>query len=42
MKLLAQIVDNPPQINMPDTYDTHDARIKIWQQWWEKNKDKYP
>ena len=32
MKTLAQIVDNPPQSD----------DVKVWQQWWEKNKDKYP
>jgi hypothetical protein len=42
MKVLAQIVDNPPTINIPDNAYTHDARVKAWQQWWEQNKDKYP
>jgi hypothetical protein len=32
MKTLAQIVDNPPAGN----------DVKVWQQWWEQNKDKYP
>jgi hypothetical protein len=22
--------------------EAHEARLKIWQQWWEQNKDKYP
>jgi hypothetical protein len=42
MQTLAQIVDNPPKIDLPPVSETHDARIKIWQQWWEQNKDKYP
>lgn len=42
MRILAQMVDNPPQTNLPVVNETHDARVKIWQQWWEKNKDKYP
>ena len=42
MRTLAQIVDNPPQINLPDDAEHFDARAKIWQQWWEQNKDKYP
>jgi hypothetical protein len=42
MKTLAQIADNPPQINLPDVAETFDARSKIWQQWWQQNKDKYP
>jgi hypothetical protein len=42
MRTLAQIVDNPPQIDLPDVAETFDARTKIWQQWWEQNKDKYP
>jgi hypothetical protein len=29
---LRQMVDNPPQGD----------DVKVWQQWWEKNKDKYP
>ena len=29
---LRQMVDNPPQSD----------DVKVWQQWWEKNKDKYP
>ncbi len=32
MKTLAQIVDNPPA----------SSDVKVWQQWWEQNKDKYP
>ncbi len=31
-KTLTQIVDNPPAGN----------DVKVWQQWWEQNKDKYP
>jgi hypothetical protein len=42
MRILLQIVDNPPKISIPDGSDTHDARVKIWQQWWEQNKAKYP
>jgi hypothetical protein len=42
MRTLAQIVDNSPAVNLSGTNDTRDARVKIWQQWWEKNKDKYP
>jgi hypothetical protein len=42
MRTLTQIVDNPPQVNLPDVSDTLDARSKIWQQWWQQNKDKYP
>jgi hypothetical protein len=42
MKTLAQIADNPPQINLPDVAEMFDARSKIWQQWWQQNKDKYP
>ncbi|MGD1019875.1 MAG: hypothetical protein ABSA12_11230 [Verrucomicrobiia bacterium] len=42
MRTLAQIVDDPPQINLPDDSENFDARSKIWQQWWEQNKDKYP
>jgi hypothetical protein len=42
MKTLAQILDNPPKIDIPDNAYTHDARVKAWQQWWEQNKDKYP
>jgi hypothetical protein len=42
VRILPQIVDNPPAINLQGTNDTHDARVKIWQQWWEQNKDKYP
>ncbi len=42
MQTLAQIVTNPPTTNLPGTSDTHDARVKTWQQWWEQNKDKYP
>jgi len=42
MRTLAGMVDNPPQINLPDVSETLDARSKIWQQWWEQNKDKYP
>ena len=29
---LRQMVDNPPQSD----------DVKVWQQWWEKNKNKYP
>jgi len=36
------MVDNPPQVNLPDVSDTLEARSKIWQQWWQQNKDKYP
>jgi hypothetical protein len=42
MEILPTIVDNPPIINLPAISETHDARVKAWQQWWEKNKDKYP
>jgi len=42
MRILAKMVDNPPQINLPTDNTTHDARLKIWQEWWEKNKGKYP
>lgn len=42
MRTLAQIVDNPPQVNLPDVSETLEARSKVWQQWWEQNKDKYP
>ncbi len=42
MKALSRIVDNPPKIDLPAAAETHDARIKLWQQWWEQNKDKYP
>ena len=42
MEILPTIVDNPPIINLPAISETHDARVKLWQQWWEKNKDKYP
>lgn len=42
MKTLAQIVDNPPKIDIPDNAYTYDARLHAWQQWWEQNKDKYP
>ncbi len=42
METLPQIVDNPPRVNLPPDNETHDARVKIWQQWWEQNKDKYP
>jgi hypothetical protein len=42
MQTLAQIVDNPPLTNRWESGETQDARIEIWQQWWEKNKDKYP
>jgi HEAT repeat protein len=42
METLPQIVDSPPRIDLPPDAETHDARVKIWQQWWEQNKDKYP
>lgn len=42
MRTLAGMVDNPPQVNLPDVSDTLEARSKIWQQWWQQNKDKYP
>jgi hypothetical protein len=42
MRILPQIVDNPPAINLQGTNDTHEARVKLWQQWWEQNKAKYP
>ncbi len=42
MNALAKIVDSPPKIDLPDTGETHDARVKVWQQWWEQNKNKYP
>jgi hypothetical protein len=42
MQALAQIVDNPPQVNLPVDSETLEARSKIWQRWWEQNKDKYP
>jgi hypothetical protein len=42
MRTLAQVVDNPPQVNFPAVYETLEARSKIWQQWWQQNKDKYP
>ena len=29
---LRRMVDNPP----------HGENVKVWQQWWEQNKDKYP
>ena len=41
MRILPQIVDNPPAVNLQGTNDTHEARVKIWQQWWEENKAKY-
>jgi hypothetical protein len=42
MWTLAQIVDNPPATSPLKTNLTHNARVEIWQQWWEQNKDKYP
>lgn len=42
MQTLAQIVDNPPKTDPWPSDETHDARIKAWQQWWEQNKGKYP
>jgi len=42
MRTLSQIVENPPTISVPSNNDTHAARVRIWQQWWERNKDKYP
>ena len=42
MRTLAGIVDNPPQVNLPVDSETLEARSKIWQQWWEQNKNKYP
>ena len=42
MRILPQIVDNPPNIDVPDGPDAHDAKVKVWQQWWQQNKDRYP
>jgi hypothetical protein len=42
MRALTKIVDDPPQTGLPEDSATLEARSKIWQQWWEQNKDKYP
>jgi hypothetical protein len=39
METLAQLVDNPPTIPFPSSYED---RLAAWQQWWDQNKDKYP
>jgi hypothetical protein len=36
---LRQIIKDPPDIGKELTVD---ERIKVWQRWWEQNKNKYP
>jgi hypothetical protein len=38
-RALRQMVDNPPALPAVHTGEEED---RAWQQWWEKNKDKYP
>jgi hypothetical protein len=35
---LSQIVSNPPPTATLSAQD----KVRVWQQWWEQNKDKYP
>lgn len=39
VRALRQMVDNPPALPAVRTGEEED---RAWQQWWEKNKDKYP
>jgi hypothetical protein len=39
VRALRQMVDNPPALPAVHTGEQED---RAWQQWWEKNKDKYP
>ena len=38
-RALQQMVDNPPAL---PAVHTGEEEVRIWQQWWEQNKDKYP
>jgi hypothetical protein len=42
IRALRQMVDNPPDAGSNWTDEKWDELLKIWQQWWEKNKDRYP
>jgi hypothetical protein len=36
------MISDPPDAGKVVTSENFDEILKLWQQWWEQNKDKYP